>query len=79
MQILSVEEKYNNKKLSTYLLNIFPLLKRGTLFKALRKKDIRVNNVKITDDIVIHTGDEIKVFITDELLCLTSITLDIVF
>lgn len=79
MQILNVEEKYNNKKLSTYLLTVFPLLKRGTLFKALRKKDIRVNNVKVSDDVVVHTGDEIKVFITDELLCLNNFTIDIIF
>ena len=79
MQILNVEEKYNNKKLSTYLLSIFPLLKKGTLFKALRKKDIRVNNVKISNDITIHTGDEIKIFITDELLCINNFSIDIVF
>ncbi len=79
MQILNVEEKYNNKKLSTYLLAIFPLLKRGTLFKALRKKDIRVNNVRVSEDIEVHTGDQIKVFITDELLCINNFTLDIVF
>lgn len=79
MQILNVEEKYNNKKLSTYLLTIFPLLKRGTLFKALRKKDIRVNNVRVNDDVVVHTRDEIKVFITDEFLCMNNFTLDIIF
>lgn len=79
MQILNVEEKYNNKKLSTYLLSIFPLLKRSTLFKALRKKDIRVNSVRVSDDVVVHTGDEVKVFITDELLCVNSYTLDIIF
>lgn len=79
MQVLNVEEKYDNKKLSTYLLSIFPMLKRGTLFKALRKKDIRVNNVRISEDVTIHTGDEIKVFITDELLCVSNFTLDIIF
>lgn len=79
MQILNVEEKYNNKKLSTYLLSIFPLLKRSTLFKSLRKKDIRVNSVRVSDDVVVHTGDEVKVFITDELLCVTNFTLDIIF
>jgi len=70
---------YNNKKLSTYLLSIFPLLKRSTLFKALRKKDIRVNSVRVSDDVVVHTGDEVKVFITDELLCVSNFTLDIIF
>lgn len=79
MQILNVEEKYDNKKLSTYLLSIFPLLKQGTLFKALRKKDIRINNVRVSEDITIHTGDEIKVFISDEFLCVNNFTLDIVF
>ncbi len=79
MQVLNVEESYNSKKISSYLLYKFPLLKKGTLYKALRKKDIRINNVRISDDTIVHTGDEIKVFIPDELLCINNFTLDIIF
>ncbi len=79
MQILKVEEKYDGKKLCTYLLYKFPSLSQNILYKALRKKDIRVNNTRITDNISIHSGDEIKVFISDEFLFSQNITLDIVY
>lgn len=78
MQILNVEEKYDGKKICTYLLNKFPYLKSNTLYKALRKKDIRINNNRINDNETIHIGDKIKVFISDELL-FPSNSLDIVF
>lgn len=68
MKTLIIENKYNGKKLNTVLLNEFKNLKSSTLYKALRKKDIRVNNVRINDSIIVHTGDEVKIFIPDELL-----------
>ena len=79
MQILNVEEKYEGKKICAYLLYKFANLKQSTLYKALRKKDIRINGSRISDNETIHTGDEIKVFISDELLFSSNITLDIVF
>lgn len=68
MKVLIVEEKYNNKKLNTFLLDKFPCLTKGTLYKALRKKDIRVNNIKTCENVALNTGDEVKVFIVDSLL-----------
>ena len=68
MQSLIVEKKYNEKKLNIFLFENFPNLSSSTFYKALRKKDIRVNNIRVTENVNIHTGDEIKVFITDNLL-----------
>lgn len=79
MQILNVEEKYDGKKICTYLLYKFPYLKQNTLYKALRKKDIRINNIRINNNETIHTGDEIRVFISDEFLFSSNTILDIVF
>lgn len=68
MQSLIVEKKYNEKKLNIFLFEHFPNLSSSTFYKALRKKDIRVNNIRVTENVNIHTGDEIKVFINDNLL-----------
>jgi len=78
MQILNVEEKYEGKKLCAYLLYKFPNLKQSTLYKALRKKDIRINNVKISENCTLNEGDEITIYLTDDLLFKT-IKLDIVY
>lgn len=68
MKVVEVKEKQNNKKLDKVLLGCFPSLKQNTFYKALRKKDIRVNDVRVSENVVVHTGDKIKVFICDELL-----------
>ena len=68
MKVLVVKESENNKKLDKILYENFPNLNKNTLYKALRKKDIRVNDIKISENITLHTDDIIKVFISDELL-----------
>ena len=68
MRNLIVEENYNEKKLNTFLLDKFDGLSVNTIYKALRKKDIRINNIKVNDNVILHTGDEVKIFIVDDLL-----------
>lgn len=68
MRKIIVDEKYNNKKLNSFILDNFKNLNQNVLFKALRKKDIRINNTKVSENVIIHTGDEITIYIIDELL-----------
>ncbi len=68
MKILVVDEKYNGKKLSQFLFDSFNGLTNNTFNKTLRKKDIRINDVKVSENKTIYEGDEIKVYIVDELL-----------
>ena len=68
MKKLIVNEKYNNKKLNTVILDNFKNLNQNILFKALRKKDIRINNIRVSENQIVHTGDEITIYIVDELL-----------
>ena len=79
MQIFNVESKFNNKKICEYILYKFPNLNKNTLYKSLRKKDIRVNNIKINENIIIHTDDEIQIYITDDLLFNTISKLNIIY
>lgn len=68
MKIIKVDEKYNNKKVIDFLLESFDGLSSSTIYKALRKKDIRVNDKKISENVIVKTGDEITVYIVDDLL-----------
>lgn len=74
MQKFVVEKNFNNKKLSDVLYSHFNGLTKNTLYKAFRKKDIRINNIKISEDTIVHTGDKITVYIIDYLL-LKNITI----
>ena len=68
MQKLIVDKKFDNKKVSEFLYFKFNGLTKNTLYKAFRKKDIRINNAKISEDTIIHSNDEITVYIIDDLL-----------
>ena len=68
MKVLVVNEKENNKKLEQVILANFPNLNKNTFYKALRKKDIRINEKRVSENITVHSGDIIKVFICDAFL-----------
>lgn len=68
MKTIIVNEKYNGKKLSQFLFDNFDGLTNNTFNKGLRKKDIRINDARVSENKTIYEGDEIKVYIVDELL-----------
>ena len=68
MKVIKVNEKYNGKKLSQFLFDNFDGLTNNTFNKALRKKDIRINGIRVSENKVIFCGDEIKIYVIDELL-----------
>ena len=78
MKKLIVNKKYDNKKITKYLKDNVDNLSDNLLYKALRKKDIKVNGKRISQNITIHENDEIFLYIADELLE-KKYSLDIVF
>lgn len=78
MRNIVVNEKYDGKKLNTFLLDNFNGLTLNTIYKALRKKDIKINNVRISQNCVVNCGDKISVFISDKFLY-KNFKLDIIY
>lgn len=68
MQKLIVEPKFNGKKLSNFLYSHFNGLSSSTFYKALRKKDIRINDARINEDKIVYEFDTITIYIVDDLL-----------
>lgn len=68
MKKLIVNEKYNGKKLNKFLLENIENLSSNLLYKTLRKKDIKINGKRISENITVHQKDEILVYIADTLL-----------
>ena len=80
MKKLIVNEKYDGKKLNKFLLDNIENLSSNLLYKTLRKKDIKINGKRVSENVLIHLGDEVLVYISDDLLDnLNSINLDIFF
>ncbi len=65
MKTLIVNEKYNRKKLNKFLQDTFPTLSNGMFFKTLRKKDIKVNEKRVNENVTLATNDKVEVYIDD--------------
>lgn len=68
MKKLIVDNKYNNKKLDKFLYDKFPSLTNNIFYKTLRKKDIKINGKRISENTNVFENDEIIIYIPDELL-----------
>ena len=68
MKKLIVNKKYDNYNVVTFLQKSFEHLNTSNIFKALRKKDIIVNGVRIKENILLHEKDEITIYIDDKYL-----------
>ena len=79
MKKIVVTKKFNNKPLSETVFWNFPNLKQNMFFKALRQKDIKVNGVRVKENIIVNDGDILEIYISDELLLGKSLELDVVF
>lgn len=68
MKTLMIDEKYNNKKLNHVLQSEFPSLSINTIYKTLRKKDIKINGKRVNEDVTLYTNDVVDIYIVDSLL-----------
>ncbi len=78
MRNIIVNKKYDGKNLNTFLLHNFNGLTLNTIYKAFRKRNIRINGVKISKNCIINEGDEITIYINDNFLY-KSFDLNIVY
>lgn len=72
MKQIVISKKEDGKKLNTVILKQFPGLTLNNLNKALRKKDIRINNVRINQNTIVYENDVISIYISDENLIKNS-------
>ncbi len=68
MKSFTVTSNEENQRFDKYLKRLLPNAGSGFLYKMLRKKNIVLNGKKADGTEVIHAGDEIKVFFSDETL-----------
>lgn len=70
MKNINVKLEEKNKKIfvSKYIQNVFKNVPYSSICKALRNKDIRVNNVKISKDTLVSDGDSLEIYIPDNIL-----------
>ncbi len=78
-----VSEKENGRTLDRVLKDRYPDLSRNTLFKLLRKKDIRINGQKTGENAILNKNDEViayyvapahfrEIYQSENLLCVSK-------
>ena len=67
MRKFTVTSDMSGKHVVKACLDAFPMLKSSELFHALKRKDIRVDGKKTSQDIAVKEGQEVEVWLPDEL------------
>ena len=78
MKKLVVNKKYDNKKLDKFLKDNISTLSNNLFYKTLRKKDIKINGKRVSENVTVFENDEILVYIPDYLLE-NKLTLGIIY
>ncbi|MCR4436767.1 MAG: RluA family pseudouridine synthase [Clostridiales bacterium] len=68
MRTLIVKESQANKRVGRVIRDAFPGMPASAMYKAFRKRDIKVNGVRVKEDYLVSPGDRLEIFITDEIL-----------
>lgn len=79
MREFIINRKNNNNKVSNCIKDTFPNVPTSKVFMALRNKDIRVNDIKVSTDVAVNESDKITVYIKDEILFNLPDNLNIVY
>lgn len=78
MRKIIVNNKFNNKKLQAFLQFNFNGLSSSMFFKTLRKKDIKINGKRITENVTVYENDIIEIYLDDKFL-FNTFELDIIY
>ena len=68
MKEIYVLKKDEGQRIDKFLLKYYPLLGKNLLYKALRKKDVKLNRKRAQGSDIIREGDKLSLFISDEKL-----------
>lgn len=68
MRKIAVDNKFNNKKLQAFLQFNYNGLSSSVFFKTLRKRDIKVNGKRISENVSVYENDIIEIYLDDKFL-----------
>lgn len=63
MKQIIVNKKYHEKKLNKVIFETLPNINYPTFCKLLRKKDIKINGIRIHKDTIVYTNDRIEIYL----------------
>ncbi|MBQ8044346.1 MAG: RluA family pseudouridine synthase [Clostridia bacterium] len=68
MKEFIIQKKYENKNIYSVIKKAFPRLATSSLNKLFRLKDVKVNDIRVNKDYIVHLNDVVKVYLNDNIL-----------
>lgn len=68
MKKIIIEESQGNKKLTKFLRQYFKDMPVSAIYKAIRKRNIKINGIRVKEDYIISSGDVLEIYIPDNIL-----------
>lgn len=89
MKSLNITKNDSGQRLDKFLIKYLSSMPKSLVYKSLRKKRIKVNGKRATEDVILNEGDYLELYINDEFfetkdeahefLSLSTAELDVVF
>jgi len=68
MRTLTVNGNQSGRRIDRVLGEVFPSMPVNALFKAFRKRNVKVNGLRVKADFTVSKGDKIEIFVVDDIL-----------
>jgi 23S rRNA pseudouridine955/2504/2580 synthase len=68
MQSHTIRSVNANTNAENFIMSLYPKLSYSSLQKAFRKRDIKVNGIRVGKDYQLNPGDVLEIYITDDIL-----------
>lgn len=66
MKTLIIDENHANQRIDKYLKKLLCRAPSTLIYKMLRKKDVKVNGVRVKENYILKTGDQVELFLYED-------------
>lgn len=66
MKTLMIDENYENQRIDKYLKKLLCQAPPQLIYKMLRKKDVKVNGVRVKENYILKKGDQVELFLYED-------------
>ena len=66
MRKIKVDKNNANQRIDKFLFKYLPNAPKSVIYKMIRKKDVKVNNVKVNENYILKLDDEISMFLYED-------------
>ena len=68
MQTITINKEASDKRIDKVLKETFTNMPQSAMYKAFRKKDIKVNGTRVKEDYIVKANDKVEIYIVDDIL-----------